>query len=531
MLAVNDDSVHEEEEEVFKAFQFGYESGSRQRRREEDEISHTSNISAASSLPSVVDSIFTTVSGSSMSSLPGPQGASERFVALLLEDFVIKRACAEALNVFEHERFERNLRRLLKDFATELRKEADTTQQRHAANFVRFRARNSAHMICNSLRAGEKERAPKDVEDEGGGSEDADSDRSEDELENLQQLEHFLKTSRAFEIFRIKLKAFVYPSEKQTEQAKVDIKIDEGKEGSKDVDTRESRPSSNEGSEILGTNDQNPQIMLSARNALMPGFDRVMKPLVGVLRSTRPPLLPGKTRIEWQCVRYDPFCVKTQHSQREQKCGQKIYDDFVELIPGAAEHLKQTLTLMNETTASTSSPRSSTFTSTFSASLKSFGSFFSVSSTNSKNSLPLHERHSSPNSAPHGSPIPQDPNTPPPEPQFLPICYSEGRYATRLLQPELVKLRIDSDQAFFDLLRASYQSTSGKWTSMFSLRILLWIKFVHFELYCNELVDVRKINDIPPPEHVEYRYAPVPPDVIPPSKGPLRSTSLQKVLC
>lgn len=35
-------------------------------------------------------------------------------------------------------------------------------------------------------------------------------------------------------------------------------------------------------------------------------------------------------------------------------------------------------------------------------------------------------------------------------------------------------------------------------------------------MYRSELVDVRKINDIPPPEHQEYKYAPAPPDVIPP---------------
>jgi hypothetical protein len=51
---------------------------------------------------------------------------------------------------------------------------------------------------------------------------------------------------------------------------------------------------------------------------------------------------------------------------------------------------------------------------------------------------------------------------------------------------------------------------------MFSLQALSWIKFVHFELYSGELVDVRKVDDIPPPEHLQYRYAPVPPDVIPP---------------
>jgi hypothetical protein len=61
---------------------------------------------------------------------------------------------------------------------------------------------------------------------------------------------------------------------------------------------------------------------------------------------------------------------------------------------------------------------------------------------------------------------------------------------------------------------------------MFSLQTLSWIKFVHFELYSGELVDVRKVDDIPPPEHLEYRYAPVPPDVIPPGMETLSSPPL-----
>lgn len=176
--------------------------------------------------------------------------------------------------------------------------------------------------------------------------------------------------------------------------------------------------------------------------------------------------------------------------------------------------------MQSNSATSSNVSRVSSFASIFSSSLKSFGSLFTVSRRESKNSLPLHERHSSVNLQPQSNPKPTVPIVPQAEPQFLPICYSKGRYATRLLQPDVVKLRIDSDQAFFHLLRTSYNSTKRKWTSTFSLKTLSWIKFVHFELYCSELVDVRKVDDIPPPDHVEYRYAPVPPDVIPPGNVP-----------
>lgn len=104
----------------------------------------------------------------------------------------------------------------------------------------------------------------------------------------------------------------------------------------------------------------------------------------------------------------------------------------------------------------------------------------------------------------------------PAEKLFLLLCYNEGRYATRLLQLDLVTLQATSHQTLFELLRSSYRSMRGRWLSRLSLCTLIWIKFVHFEMYRSELVDVRKTDDIPPPGHVDYRYAPTPPDVMPP---------------
>lgn len=123
------------------------------------------------------------VSGSSMSSITGPQNAVERLVTLLLSDDFIKILCSEALFDLEQERFERNLRRLLKEFAVELRKEANSEQERHATQFVRLRARNSAYIICRTLI---DEKAPKieNVEAEYV-SEGSESDQSDDEVDNL----------------------------------------------------------------------------------------------------------------------------------------------------------------------------------------------------------------------------------------------------------------------------------------------------------------------------------------------------------
>jgi hypothetical protein len=70
----------------------------------------------------------------------------------------------------------------------------------------------------------------------------------------------------------------------------------------------------------------------------------------------------------------------------------------------------------------------------------------------------------------------------------------------------------------------------GKGLLFFPLQNLSWIKFVHFKLYCSALVDVRKVDDIPSPEDVEYRYAPVPPDVIPPGLYTSHPSSSQAFL-
>jgi hypothetical protein len=134
----------------------------------------------------------------------------------------------------------------------------------------------------------------------------------------------------------------------------------------------------------------------------------------------------------------------------------------------------------------------------------------------SEGGLPLHERCSPTKVLGQGSSSVQLPRAPPPELIFLLLCYSEGRYATKLLQLDLVTLQAISDKALFKLLRCNYASTRGRLLCRFSLRTLVSIKFVQFELYRSLLVDVRKTDDVPPPTEKNYRYRPAPPDIVPP---------------
>jgi hypothetical protein len=122
-------------------------------RISEDNFAQNINENSSSdeeSVGSVAESIFSTVSiisGTSMSSIGIAHNATERLVELILEDTVINALCGDALEngVMPRERFERNFIRLLRGFATELRKEAQTHSERQAAYLVRFRARCWSH--------------------------------------------------------------------------------------------------------------------------------------------------------------------------------------------------------------------------------------------------------------------------------------------------------------------------------------------------------------------------------------------------
>ena len=98
---------------------------------------------------------------------------------------------------------------------------------------------------------------------------------------------------------------------------------------------------------------------------------------------------------------------------------------------------------------------------------------------------------------------------------FLLLCIPQHQFATRLLQPQISD--ITSDQGFFLLLRRNYRQMRGRMRRIFSMRTIRSIKFVQLEMYKSELVDIRKLDDLPPEDKKdEYRYNPVPADIIPP---------------
>jgi hypothetical protein len=129
-------------------------------------------------------------------------------------------------------------------------------------------------------------------------------------------------------------------------------------------------------------------------------------------------------------------------------------------------------------------------------------------------SLPQHESNTT-----NLTSIAQPSTTPPPvrcTSLYLLLCYPSGRYATRLLQLELLTETSSCDKSLFHALRGNYSSMRGRWRSYLSFRTLHSIKFVQFDLYSSLLVDVKQQNSIPPPTNNEYHYLPAPPELIPP---------------
>ena len=140
---------------------------------------------------------------------------------------------------------------------------------------------------------------------------------------------------------------------------------------------------------------------------------------------------------------------------------------------------------------------------------------FKLSKTNS-GELPLHTRGSP--DAQLGFELTQTQVPPAPNEAniYLLLCYNEGRWAVKLLQLDLMKLEANSDTNIFKLLFTQYNQMRGGYLAPLSLRTLTNIKFVHFDVHRTDLVDVRKEDDIPPPEHPDYDYEPAPPELIPP---------------
>ncbi|KAK3726152.1 hypothetical protein LTR37_000300 [Vermiconidia calcicola] len=197
----------------------------------------------------------------------------------------------------------------------------------------------------------------------------------------------------------------------------------------------------------------------------------------------RPRVANGMVRVEWTCT-----------------CGEDLYDDFLELRPGAASLLEARLNrhVIEPYSAPRSSSRSSarTFASTpngstpatsSATSLPSASSRYSASSRNSFNGFPKLDRDTLSPGDIH----------PFQGPRYLLTCTTEAINTPKLSQLPLFNGNILSDKDLAVALRDHYQTVNRSWSRKLRLRGLTSIEFVQFYEHRNRFADIRKCPDLP----------------------------------
>lgn len=120
------------------------------------------------------------------------------------------------------ERLQRNLGRLLKQMAQDLKVEAKKELERLTSRFVAVKARNIAHCIVLDLQV--TRRPQQDIErPEESESEQEDNTIDENRFEDLTVFRTFVVESGAFQIFRSRLEAFVHPKSLPRFEAKIEV--------------------------------------------------------------------------------------------------------------------------------------------------------------------------------------------------------------------------------------------------------------------------------------------------------------------
>nr|AUW30880.1 putative transcription factor [Cladonia uncialis subsp. uncialis] len=99
------------------------------------------------------------------------------------------------------------------------------------------------------------------------------------------------------------------------------------------------------------------------------------------------------------------------------------------------------------------------------------------------------------------------------ESRWLLVCAKGKKRPTTLSQLDMCAT--PSDKELFMELKKAYVGLRGRWTHILSLKKVQSIRFVQFELHIRDLVDIRKVPDMPPEtKKDEYLYQPY--DLVPP---------------
>jgi hypothetical protein len=440
-------------------------------------------LSRSSSLASISESVFSTVSGSSKSSIRGFEGASEQLALLLIENSKLQPLWQEAAVAVPLDRLERNLTRLLKIFAAELKEEAVTVQERRLAHFIRAEAKHSAHLLRREINANEVLWESNQKLDE------SESDDGDDEPLNFKQLEKFLINSLAFEAFRKNLRQFISPqlqssvNKEETERELWSILPFAG------LEPWDAVP--DVWRDLKGLQKNFSRSLVKARNKLF----------------KHPPIAKGTKRITWICVSIASMLQTVLLLTARQICGKTMYDDYEELERGATKRFQKELRRMfsrqhlgaTAASARTSFSLINSCSSVFSP-LVEIGRVLRNKYLTRNSDLPTFELR------PQGQPSsPTSEETLQIEHLYLLLCLSESRRVTTMRAHQPAVHSIESDKSLFHMLQAYYTETRRRWWSWLLLWDLQRIHFVHFEMYEKSLVDIRAL-DVIPPEDLSASY-------------------------
>ncbi|PMD55295.1 uncharacterized protein K444DRAFT_634131 [Hyaloscypha bicolor E] len=219
---------------------------------------------------------------------------------------------------------------------------------------------------------------------------------------------------------------------------------------------------------------------------------RELKAYFSCFSPSTPPIPPGKTRVTWQCV-----------------CGAELHDDYTELRTGAARELESFLRR-----SSHSLRRNLQFS--WKENIKRVGGLLKITLTTGQK-LGIGRAAQAPGLV-NTECATRTPAHSASDVSYLLICHSAaaGQEVLKLRQLDICD--IDSDKKLFEFLSKEYSNIRKRWWSWISFWTLQNIKFARFELYENEFVDIRKPDEVPPPnrDH-EYRHGPPnPPELQPP---------------
>ncbi|KAI9701790.1 MAG: hypothetical protein M1836_001134 [Candelina mexicana] len=219
--------------------------------------------------------------------------------------------------------------------------------------------------------------------------------------------------------------------------------------------------------------------------------------------------LENMVRIRWTC--FNIFWAYA--NSNVQKCGQALYDDYIETGPGAALRLEKLLNRPQERPSGSDSSSNTANGSSQQAqsSATSFAGDVSLAMPDGQ-SIMDNSRQSCVNRPPYAGPKGPSSMT---ETLWLLTCANEDKFTPKLTQLEMDPAKVESDKALALALKNQYSQTRQKWWQILRVWGLTTIRFVQFEVHLTGVVDIRKCPDIPP-SYLTSTYLFEPSDLIPP---------------